>query len=568
MFVKAQSVTEEEKTRSTNPKDPAQSYGAYREDNDILKAYIPEYLYKPPYGFPRKVNINELKMLAKNPYVFSVIKTFADEASAVAWKIVVKEEWQKSDEAKDAPSKDYTDKIKQVTNFFQNPNGNDDSFDRIIRALVAGIIELDAGVIVKVFNAEGNFTQMFVRDGGTFLMNPDIYGYIGNRADYIFPATISEIERLSAINTNPSYGSEDPANTGQLKNYYDMVVSRQAAYWQYGWATPGGMPVPYGKREIVYIMQNPRYDSIYGRSPLEVLRDVVLTLVYGSQYNLSFYTNNNMPDGAIELLGANKDQIDNFRANFEAQFKTTDEFGNERRIGHKAPISSTEVKYVPFQLTAKDMEIIAQQEWFTKVLWMCFGVTADEMGFTENSNRATSEQQSKLVKRKALKPLLRMIAYHINQQIMPEFFGTLNDEVSFDQIPLEFQWDDYDIEEDQAKHNLLEQELRMGVKTPEMAAAELNIDLNELEESIEKNRERQKTEMQENKNIMSDESDEANESDDEKEEKEDSENDTEMKGRSTPLDASGAQLENELDAYVDAIEKTLLREVDKIQDLS
>ena len=134
---------------------------------------------------------------------------------------------------------------------------------------------------------------------------------MGDRADFVAPLPISVMSyRL------PSQQSDADK---QLLLQYDQLYRESAAYFQYGW-TAGSMPIPFGKREIVYMMQNPRADSVYGRAPLEVLNNVILNLVYGADFNLDFYLNNNMPDGAIQLAGADADQIKQFRENLESKF--------------------------------------------------------------------------------------------------------------------------------------------------------------------------------------------------------------------------------------------------------
>ena len=275
---------------------------------------------------------------------------------------------------------------------------------------------------------------------------------------------------------------------------YSLLYKEQAAYFQYGW-TAGSMPVPFGRREIVYMMQMPRADSIYGTSPMGRLTNVILNLIYGVDFNLDFYTNNNMPDGAIQLLGATQDHVKQFRENMENQFRFTDDLGNKRKKFWKHPISTVPVAFTPFSITAKDMEILAQQKWFTKIMWMCFGVNADEMGFTEDSNKSDGENQMSAVKRKAIGPLLDVIAYHFNTQLMPEFFNNADPA----DVPLEFVFDDYDVQEDTARHTLLEQELRMGVKTPIMVAKELGIDIVELEKGLQEQQDKE-IEMMETEN--------------------------------------------------------------------
>lgn len=456
------------------------------KDDDIFKAYIPNFLYKPPYGYPRRENVNELKILAGNPYVFSVIKTLKDEISSLDWEINVKDEFQDDD-------MDYSDKINEVIKFFKNPNKNEESFGFLLRKMLQDLFELDSGVIVKVFNMNGDFSQLMAYDGATFLKNPDIYGSLGDRAEFVAPLP----DRFRESNVNILQA--DTPQSSELIKMYDGLYKQRAAYFQYGW-TAGSMPVPFGRREVIYFMQNPRGDNVYGTSPVRILYNIILSLVYGAEFNLDYYRNNNIPEGVIQILGASNDQIRQFRANFNHQFREKDALGIERKRFFNFPISSQDVKFTPFQITSKDMEVISQQQWFTKILWSVFGVNAEEMGFTEDSNRSVGVVQNMIVKRKAIKPLLRLIEYHFNTQLMPEFFPEnstnefgIRDVPDFSEVPLEFKFNDYDFEEDKKHHDILEQEIRMGVKTPMMAAKELGINIEELkaekEEAVEEQQE-------------------------------------------------------------------------------
>lgn len=460
--------------------------GGERKDSDIFKAYIPDFLYRPPFGMPRKVNTPQLKLMSANPYVFSVIKTLCDEATSIGWEIKVKEEFQEDiDSDEDEPEVEekaepstYDEQIKEVTKFFRNPNGNNESFNHLLRQLITDLCEVDSAVLVKVFNLEGKMTQIFSRDGSLFLKNPDIYGYIGNKTDFVAPLPDG------FTGTNMNVGGTPTETQQQIMKQYTLLYRDAAAYFQYGW-TAGSMPIPFGKREVVYMMQNPRADSIYGTSPISRLMNTILNLIYGIDFNLDFYTNNNMPEGAIELLGANKAQITQWRENFENRFKFTDELGNKRKKFFKFPISSTPVNFKQFQLSAKEMDIIAQQEWFTKILWMSFGVNADEMGFTENSNKSVGEEQISTFKRKAVRPLLDVIQYHINTQLIPEFFASEKELPDYSDVPLEFCFDTYDLDEDLKELNKFKTEIDMGIKTAKMVAKERGVDLEELQEGLD-----------------------------------------------------------------------------------
>jgi phage portal protein BeeE len=423
-------------------------------ENGIFKSYIPGFLYKPPYGYPRAENLELIKQMARNPYIYAIIKSITDAIACTEWEIVPKKGKKLTPELEA--------KQEQITDFFLNPNGNKESFSDILRAVTRDILTLDSGVIVKVFNSQRELVQMFARDGGSFLKNPDIFGYIGDRADVIEPTgSLEGLDREAQI------------------NHYDLNYKDQAAYFQYGW-TSQSMPIPYGRNEVIYIMQNPKADSIYGQSPVAILSDLILTLVYGSQYNLDFYMNNNMPEGIMSIQGASPDELKAFKERFEGQFRKQDEItGFWRKIGFKFPFTNRPAEFIPFQLDPKTMQVIEQQTWFTKVTWSCFGVTPDEMGFTDDSNRATSESQTEVGKRKAIKPLMNLIEYHINQEIIPEF-GT---------VDLKFQFDNYDINEEMQKYDLYAKQQQLGVMTPEMIADEEGIDTAQILEKQEEDRE-------------------------------------------------------------------------------
>jgi len=435
-------------------------YSPPNQDHGIFKSYIPEFLYKPPFGYPRKENIPLIRQLAKNPYIFSVVKTLCDEVASTSYDINLKEDVEMTPELEKMQ--------KEMLKFFSNPNGNKESFNHLLRAITKDILEVDSGVWVKVFNRKQEFCQLFARDGGSFLKNPDIYGYLGDKEDFIEPIAINYL----VTPENPMYP--------QMLKQYELAHKETAAYFQYGW-TAASLPVPFGKREIIYMMQNPQSNNIYGLSPVQILADIIMTLVYGANYNLDFYMNNNMPEGIITLIDANQEQITAFRKRMDKVTRVEDKAtGFWRKIAFKIPIVSKESKFTPFQLDPKVMQILEQQEWFTKIVWMCFGITPDEMGFTESSNKAVSQTQFQVYKRKAIKPVLEVIKYHINMEIIPEW-----GEIAFESF--EFKWNDYDLDEDIKQHNLYKQQLDMGIKTPEMIAEEEGIEFDKVKEYKEEN---------------------------------------------------------------------------------
>jgi len=441
-----------------------------QRDNPIFKQTIPEYLYKPPFGFPRNINVPFLRTLSKNPYVQSIIKTIQDEASSTDWNIVPKEGVEMNDED-----------IKQklfIKEFFKNPNDDDESFDQLIKKSVNDFCVLDSPCWVKVYNKFGELLQMRYIDGGTIVKNPDIHGRLGGREDFIFDVPYVNIGGFA------NNGTEfDKANIyQQAVNQFRSQFQERAAYYQFSNTLMTSIPIPFGRKEIMYMMMNPAPDSVYSfTSPMQSSVDIVMSLVFGAKYNLDFYMNSNTPEGIITAVGLSSEATKALQKRLKnSMYTQKDEFGVNRRIGYRMPVTNAnDVKFTPLNFSSKEMEIIAQQEWFTKVLWMCFGVTASEMGF-EGNNKATDENQSKTFARKAIKPMLKTLAFYFNSQIIKELPGGEK---------FEFKWNEFDIDEEMKKRSLQKIEIDMGVKTWQMIAEEEGIDISKLKEDKSENQE-------------------------------------------------------------------------------
>lgn len=463
------------------------------QNGSLLKSPSPTYLIRPPFGVPMSKNVQAIKQVSQNAYVFSATQTISDEIANTEWEIVQEEGFSVSDSALD-----------EVHQFFDNPNGNDETFGQILRKTVPDILEVDAGVWIKAFNFEaftppvgrrpgqlkrGKMVQIFAKDGGTFLVNPDIFGYFGNRAEFVSPIfAIPSITKQSAQTLEDAIAGRLSADPGgqlqslggferqypQLHQLYSAHFLNRAAYFQYP-NRNAQLPIPFGRREVVYMMRNPRTDSHYGRGAVEMLVDIIFTLIYGSKYNLDMYLNNNMPDGVLQIIGGMKGDIDRFRAQMTQNIRGKDAFGNLRKIFFKFPITTLETKWQPFTFTPREMEIIAQQSWFIKLLWACFGVNASEMGFTEDSNRATEHVQSQTVKRKVINPLLKLFQDYINMKIVPEFG-----------VPgVKFMFRDFDLTEEHSKLDLMAKEVALGIRSRRDVAEEKGIDFDKQLKDME-----------------------------------------------------------------------------------
>lgn len=399
------------------------------------KAYIPKFLYKPPFGYPRFVDIPFIRYLAGTPYVEMCITTIVDEVCSVPWDVVPKDGMTPTTE---------TDKhIEEAKNFFSNPNTNKESFEEIRRKYLRDILEIDAGVLNKIFNMKNEMVEMVARDGATFTKNPDIYGMFTDREDIILDTAILPPNKESSVMAlEPGFISSSDAR-------------EKAAYFQYGWLS-GARPVPFGKKEIIWFERNPRTDDIYGRSPVQVLAETIQTLIYSIEHNLEYFNDNSIPKGVLALEGSDADEIEAFKDQWIQQQLKKDTEGNWKKSFHNLPIVNKKPDFVRFQLTNSELELLEGQKWWAKMVWACFGVTSVELGYTEDSKGLANQiVQSNVFRKRSIYPLLRLEEYKINQEIISEF--------EYDDI--EFKFILFDVEEETKRAAFYKLQLDAGIRT-------------------------------------------------------------------------------------------------------
>ena len=412
----------------------------------LPKSYIPNFFYKPPFGYPRYEDLPNLRRLAATPFVDMCITTIIDEISAVPWEIV-------SEESGDEISPEKQKQIDHVKSFFDNPNTNKESWEKITRVFVRDILEIDAGVINKIYNRAGEMVEIVARDGATFTKNPDLHGFITDREDILFDSTIVEIP--GAFNTPESQKILESSRKMEPGWITAQDVREKAAYFQYGWIT-GARPVPFGKKEIVWLERNPRSDSVYGRSPVEILADSIQTLIYAIEHNLDYFRENSIPPGVIGLDGSDSDEIKAFKEQWEEQQRVKDSAGKWKKVFHKMPVIGKMPKFERLGFTNSELQLIEGQQWWAKMVWACFGVTAVELGYTEDAKGMANQLvQSNVFRKRAINPLLRLIEYHVNTEIISEF--------GYEDIKFKYQM--FDVEEETKKATLYKLQIDAGIKT-------------------------------------------------------------------------------------------------------
>jgi len=404
------------------------------------KAYIPNFFYKPPFGYPRYKDLNYYRQLAASIYVDMCETAIIDEVCSVEWDIVAEDR-----AGNEVPGKEAD--VERITQFFENPNTNKESWETIVRMMLPDLLELNSGVMVKTFNAFGKFVELVSRDGAAFTKNPDPYGMYTDRADLILIKDIMG-EQEDAGRQNLSYPLLGGALTGEQ-------AKETAAYFQYGHNT-AARPVPFGKREVVWFEKKVRTDDLYGRSAMEVLSKTVQTLIYAVESQLEYFSDNSIPQGVLGLDGMSTEDMKAFARQWTESQKKKDTLGNWKKVFHKLSMVNKMPKFERLSFSNQELELIESQKWWSKMVWAAFGITATELGFTEDAKGSANQiVQTSVAKKRIIYPLLRLIEYHVNTEIIPEF-GVEG---------IRYKYKIFDIDEETKKWGLYDLQVKGDLKT-------------------------------------------------------------------------------------------------------
>ena len=400
------------------------------------------------------------------------------------WDIVPRDEYD---------YKDVEDHIREVKLWMERPNENKESIEFLTRAFLKDILEVDAGVITKVFSKDSYDFEHLEPKSGAPILKPLFCPYCQGRGESTRTETT---QRARTIRHSVNFQLTNQDAESYYKMYYEQIdkcavieqemkkafessdyfvvcpfcngtgrgrtlkeiYARDGSsflkevdkfgyckgYWQYSYQIPAH-PMWFNKEEIIYKMGHPRSMSCYGYAPTQAILDVIKSLHYSIQWNRAFYEETALPDAIIALKDSSRENYDRFL-----------EYWQREIVGkpHKLPIVNAEIDVKPLTFSQKELEFLESQQWYFKLVISTFGLTPAELGFTEDVNRATGITQSEVVRRKAIRPLIKLLEETMNEVIKE--FGFFD---------VEFKYVVKDIIEEQQKTEIQNAQLQSGLKT-------------------------------------------------------------------------------------------------------
>lgn len=327
--------------------------------------------------------------LYKTPIVFMAINTIADQIAKVDWEIVPKKsvleqfgygknegksvavmtrkEWAQftrkySSQDRQSVSEETKQHIQKVYDLLNDPNENQENFASIIKKVTIDLKIHDAAAIEKTRNGLNEIAEIYTVPGPYVRMSFDKNGKL----------------------LDPAYLQQDP-----------KLNTNIVAKWS--------------KEELMYFMLNPISTSMYGVSPIDVIAQVVATLINALNYNGTYFESAALPEGYFSIPGMNEVAAKRLMQKWEQEIKSK---------AHKVLFMPEGAVWHQFRFSNVEMQWLQGQKFYIELVMAVLGVTKHEVGFTEDVNRATADNQSFVFKNKSLIPVLSLIADKFNQELI------------------------------------------------------------------------------------------------------------------------------------------------------
>ena len=170
--------------------------------------------------------------------------------------------------------------------------------------------------------------------------------------------------------------------------------------------------------KLCYMMKYPQSDKIYGLSPLETLVSTVTADLFAESFNMDFFTNQATPRFAVLFEGLGQGQTN-------PTLKRMREWWDQELKGkyHRPILLTTEgegkIKFQKVGLTNEEMQFHQYSKWLLQKVMAIYKVQPIVLGLIdENMGKLNSEEQVRIFKANAIKPLLTLFADKINYSVV------------------------------------------------------------------------------------------------------------------------------------------------------
>lgn len=355
-------------------------------------------------GTQRPFNTALLRNLAQSEWAGMCIERIVNDVTSIDWTVGARREGDKANQ------KDVGDAIA----FLDDLNANQITLAHMLEMVIADMLEIGNGVMVKTMDGRGRLNQVGAYDAETFFIDADQHGTFNGYVQYPLART----------------------------NGVVLSGGRPASY------PMGGQVVSFTPGEVAWFTKGARSYRFYGLSPTEKLNQRLQLLIITLQQETAYFKEGSLAPGLLSFPEMTKDQYDEFMGMWDLKVKGKP---------HKMPMARAKAEYTKFGYNYQELQFLDRQTWYQKLVCAQFGVPATYLGLSaESTNRATDVSQTSNYKRSTLRPYLNTLEAIINQRII---WPHVSKDLRFQFKP------SLDLAERQILSGIRETDLRAGTRT-------------------------------------------------------------------------------------------------------
>jgi hypothetical protein len=378
-------------------------------------------------GIPRAADLMTIRSLEQTHTVSLPIDTVQHQVATTSYEIVPDT---------DDPTAAHQEAAADSMRFFEGRyNTNNQSFDKLTKQVINGILSINTGTIELVPRSDGYLGELYVRDGATMVKAPDRKGRLPQPPE-------------------PAFWQFAIQGAIQRFDWDDPVRDLAEHVGTMGYGRFARKPIPFSRDELVWLGEDGKEWHPYGFGRVQKVRRLVEIILNQDVSNRKYFPANEVPEGIVNIVEASQEQVQDVREWWNEEIK-----GERHKVGILGG-NGSDIEWMPFRATPEELEFIESQKWYNKLVWYVFGVSANEIGHIEDVNRAASAEQGMAVWRKTTKPLLEVVQNGINTGILPymEPYDRVDGELRF-----EWQFDNPEVE--QLEREKQHQDLDRGLRT-------------------------------------------------------------------------------------------------------
>jgi len=206
-----------------------------------------------------------------------------------------------------------------------------------------------------------------------------------------------------------------------LLNDWGMIPQPPAkAFQQYPWGLPGAW---FGTDEMFHYQESPAADNPYGQSRVERIIMLVNQALRKQKKDLSHFTEGNIPQGIMrvpENATWTPDQIDAFEQEWNALL------GGNSQQQVRVRFTQPGMEYQSFEQYQLDPTF---DKFIINIAVGAYGMSMQDLGFTEDIHKTSSESQEGMTYRRTVEPLAVIYAGFLTNVINNDFPEELNGEM-------------------------------------------------------------------------------------------------------------------------------------------